>query len=222
MSERPSEIERGLSERPAEIERGLSERPAEIAADGLAVERVRADLAHLADDASSAPAVPSSVTERVVSVLRAASPPAHASRRSAARFGAAVGTAAALTAAALGSVMLLRSDEPPPAASAQHLTAEPPPVTVPLSAAEIVGLLTQPPDLGALGDARRRSSCLSGLGYPASETVLGARQVVINGAPAVVLALRGDTPDTVAALAVHPNCSLADTGLLASTQIRRP
>lgn len=190
--------------------------------DGPAVERVRADLAHLADDPASAPAVPRSVTERVVAALHAASPPSQASRGSAARFAAAVGTAAALTAAALGSVMLLRSDEPPPAASAQHLTAEPPPVTVPLSAAEVVGLLTRAPDLGALGDARRRSSCLSGLGYPASDAVLGGRQVVINGAPAVVLVLPGDTPDTVAALAVRPNCSLADTGLLASTQIRRP
>ena len=95
-------------------------------------------------------------------------------------------------------------------------------MTVPLSDAEIVGLLTTPPDLGALDDARRRSSCLSGLGYPASDAVLGARRVDINGMPAVVLVLPGDTPDTVAALAVRPNCSSADTVLLADTRIRRP
>jgi hypothetical protein len=147
--------------------------------------------------------------------------PAHA----AIRFGAAAGVVAALAATGVGTVMLLRSGGSPPAAgtAAQHLPAQPPSVTVPLSDAEIVGLLlTTPPDLGALDDARRRSSCLSGLGYPGSSAVLGARRVDINGMPAVVLVLPGDTPDTVAALAVRPNCSSADTGLLADTRIRRP
>jgi hypothetical protein len=125
----------------------------------------------------------------------------------------AVGVAAALTAAGLGTAMLVRSGGSGPATGSS--------ATVPLSAAEIVGLLTRPPDLGPLGDARRRSSCLSGLGYPAPDSLLGARQVDIGGAPAVVLVLPGDTPDTVAALAVRPTCSSADTGLIADTQIRR-
>ena len=76
--------------------------------------------------------------------------------------------------------------------------------------------------IAALADARRRASCLSGLGYPASNALLGAWQVEINGAPAVVLVLPGDAPDTVTALAVRQSCSSADTGLLADTQIRRP
>jgi hypothetical protein len=126
----------------------------------------------------------------------------------------AVGVVATLTAAGLGTAMLVRSGGSGPAIG-------PPPATVPLSAAEIVGLLTRPPDLGLLGDARRRSSCLSGLGYPGPDVLLGGRQVDINGAPAVVLVLPGDTPDSVAALAVRPNCSSADTGLIADTQIRR-
>jgi hypothetical protein len=140
------------------------------------------------------------------------------------RLGAAAGVLAALAATGVGTVMLLRSDPSPaaPGTAAQHLPVEPPSVTVPLSDAEIVGLLSRPPDLGALDDARRRSSCLSGLGYPASDAVLGARRVDINGTPAVVLVLPGDTPDTVAALAVRPNCSSADTGLVADTRIRRP
>ena len=37
-----------------------------------------------------------------------------------------------------------------------------------------------------------------------------------------LLILPGDTPGTAAALAVRPNCSSADTGLLADTTIRRP
>ena len=145
-------------------------------------------------------------------------------RGRAVRLGAAAGCAAALVAATVGTVMLLRSGPSPaaPGTAAQHLPADPPLVTVPLSDAELVGLLTAPPDLGALDDARRRSSCLSGLGYPAADAVLGARRVDINGTPAVVLVLPGDTPDTVAALAVRPNCSSADTGLLADTRIRRP
>jgi hypothetical protein len=144
-------------------------------------------------------------------------------RQRAVRFGAAAGLLAALAATGVGTVMLLRPGASPPAGgtAAQHLP-EPPSVTVPLSDAEIVGLLTTPPDLGALDDARRRSSCLSGLGYPASDAVLGARRVDINGMPVVVLVLPGDTPDTVAALAVRPNCSSVDTGLLADTRIRRP
>jgi len=134
----------------------------------------------------------------------------------AARFAAVLGVAAALTAAGLGTAMLLRADEPTSAGG------QPPPAAVPLSDAEIVGLLTRAPDLGTLADPRRRSSCLSGLGYPAGAAVLGGRQVDINGTPTVVLVLPGDTPDTLAALAVRPNCSSADTGLLADTQIRRP
>jgi hypothetical protein len=130
-----------------------------------------------------------------------------------------VGVVATLTAAGLGTVMLVRSGGSGPATGSS--AQQPPPAPVPMSAGEIVGLLTRPPDLGPLGDARRRSSCLSGLGYPAPDVLLGARQVDINGAPAVVLVLPGDTPDNVAALAVRPNCSSADTGLIADTQIRR-
>ena len=95
-------------------------------------------------------------------------------------------------------------------------------MTVPLSDDEIVGLIGRAPDLGVLADPRRRSSCLNGLGYSGTDAVLGAQQVEIDGVPAVVLVLPGDTPDTVAALAVRPNCSSADTGLLADTRIRRP
>jgi hypothetical protein len=189
---------------------------------GPAVDRVRADLARLAGDPESAPDIPRSVNQRVVSALRGA-PPVRAARASAVQFGAAVGLVAALTAAGLGTVMLLHSggSTPSTGSSAQHLPAEPPPVTVPLSTAEILELVSRRPDLGALDDARRRSSCLSGLGYP-TDALLGGRQVEMNGAPAVVLVLPGDTAETVTALAVRPNCNSADTGLLADTQIRRP
>ncbi|MBV9514139.1 MAG: hypothetical protein JO280_08895 [Mycobacteriaceae bacterium] len=137
-------------------------------------------------------------------------------RTSAVRFSAAVGVTAALATAGLGTSVLLHSSR------SALSTSAPSSPQFPLSGAEITGLLSRPPDFGPLGDARRRSSCLSGLGYPASDAVLGARQVDIDGAPAVVLLLPGDAADTVAALAVRPNCSSADTGLLADTQIHRP
>ena len=70
--------------------------------------------------------------------------------------------------------------------------------------------------------ARRRASCLSGLGYPASTRVLGARPVEINARPGVLLVLPGDTPNNLAVFAVALNCSAADTGLLANTQVPRP
>lgn len=179
------------------------------------IDRLRAELARLGSD-TAAPDVPPPVTERVLGALRVA-PPARRGR--AVRAGAAIGTAAVVAAAGVGTVMLAHSDSSPPAA--ENLATQPPPVTVPLSDDEIRGLLGRSPDLGPLGDARRRASCLSGLGYPA-DSVLGAQQVDVNGAPAVLLVLPGDTPDILAALAVRANCSAADTGLLADTSIRRP
>ena len=93
-------------------------------------------------------------------------------------------------------------------------------MVVPLSQAEILGLLDRSPEYGPLTDPSRRASCLSGLGYPASTQVLGARPIDINARPGVLLVLPGDTPDNLAVFAVAPNCSAADTGLLANTQSR--
>ncbi|CAM3628619.1 Anti-sigma-M factor RsmA [Mycobacterium colombiense] len=93
---------------------------------------------------------------------------------------------------------------------------------IPLSQPDILGLLDRTPDFGALSDPARRASCLSGLGYPASTQVLGARPVEINARPGIVLVIPGDSPHILAVFAVSPNCSAADTGLLANTQVPRP
>jgi hypothetical protein len=185
--------------------------------DTPAVERIRADLARLADDDASAPDVPAPVTERVVSALRAAPPSIRTPRRLGVRLGAALGASAAVVAAAVGVVNVVDSD----AGSASRHPSAAPSATIPMSDAEILALLGLPPDLGPLGDLRRRASCLSGLGYPGSTPVLGGRQLVVLGQPAVLLVLADDAPSVVA-LAVRPNCSAADTGMLAQTQIRRP
>ena len=49
--------------------------------------------------------------------------------------------------------------------------------------------------------------------------MLGAQPVDVNARPGVLLVVPGDTPDKLAAFAVALNCSAADTGLLASTQV---
>ncbi|MCV7091369.1 hypothetical protein H7H80_17310, partial [Mycobacterium interjectum] len=131
---------------------------------------------------------------------------------------------AVLAAIGGGHRELLNAPQPAPStpATAEHITVSTPPMVIPLSQAEILGLLTKSPDYGPLGDASLRASCLSGLGYPASTRVLGARPVDINARPGVLLVLPGDTPDDLAVFAVALNCSAADTGLLANTQVPRP
>lgn len=153
--------------------------------------------------------------------------PSHASRPLPRlnRIAAGVGGAAALVAIGVGTAALIRSPGNAPSGprslDAITVASEPTPV-LPLSEPEIIALLDRSPDYGALADPARRTGCLAGLGYPASTRVLGAREIAINGRPAVVLLLPGDTADTIVALAVAPSCSSADTGLLADTAVRRP
>jgi hypothetical protein len=193
-----------------------------------ALNQVRCDVATLGDDPASAPDVPPEVTARISAALRSADQTgvAHAARPHLghARLVAGVlGVGAVLAAIGVGTVALISAPEPAPStpATAEHITVSTPPATIPLAQAEILGLLHRNPDYGPLGDPALRASCLSGLGYPASTQVLGARPVDINARPGVLLVLPGDTPDDLAVFAVAPNCSAADTGLLANTQVPR-
>jgi hypothetical protein len=193
-----------------------------------ALNQVRCDVATLGADPASAPDVPSEVTARISAAFTSADQDAVAHlarpRLGGARLLAgAVGVGAVLAAVGVGTVALIRAPEPAPSipATAEHITVSTPPMTIPLSQAEILGLLNRGPDYGPLDDPARRASCLSGLGYPASTQVLGARPVDINARPGVLLVLPGDTPNDLAVFAVAPNCSAADTGLLANTQVPR-
>lgn len=196
------------------------------AADVLsALNQVRRDVT--AVGTAPAPDVPPQVTARVCAAL-AGEPAggAHCARprvRPLRTIAAVAGFCAVLAAVGFGTVALLRAPDSAPSASvtAEHITVSPPTV-IPLSQDEILGLLNRTPDYGPFADPARRASCLSGLGYPASTPVLGARPIEINARPGVLLVLAGDTPHGVAAYAVALNCSAADTGLLANTQIPRP
>jgi hypothetical protein len=194
-----------------------------------ALNQVRCDVATLGADSASAPDVPPEVTARISAALRSAdqTAAAHSARP---RLGPArvvagvLGVGAVLAAVGVGTVALIRAPEPAPSTpvTAEHITVSTPPMTIPLSQAEILGLLNRGPDYGPLGDPALRASCLSGLGYPASTQVLGARPVDINARPGVLLVLPGDTPENLSVFAVALNCNAADTGLLANTQIPRP
>lgn len=201
-----------------------------------ALNQVRRDIAAAGVDRASTPAAPPQVTARISAALRSAdaslnespgSRAAHSARppvRPARVIAAVAGFAALLAAIGFGTAALLRA--PGPTAStpvtAEHITVSTPPMAVPLSREEILALLRQSPDYGPLNNPARRASCLAGLGYPAATRVLGARPIQINARPGVLLVVPSDTPDNLAVYAVALNCSAADTGLLADTQIPRP
>jgi hypothetical protein len=197
-----------------------------------ALNQVRCDVATLGADTASAPDVPPAVTARISAALtsedsRARDGATHSARpriRPARLAAGVAGVGAVLAAIGVGTAALLNAPEPVPStpATAEHITVSTPPMVIPLSQAEILGLLTKSPEYGPLGDPSLRASCLNGLGYPASTRVLGAQPVDINARPGVLLVLPGDTPDDLAVFAVALNCSAADTGLLANTQVPRP
>jgi hypothetical protein len=91
----------------------------------------------------------------------------------------------------------------------------------PLSDAQLRAALAAPPDLGPLGDPRRRADCLAGLGYATDLEILGGRPVEVSGRPGVLMLLPGATAGQVAAVAVAPSCDAAHTGLLAETVLGR-
>ncbi|MCV7198967.1 hypothetical protein [Mycobacterium angelicum] len=191
-----------------------------------ALQQVRQDLAAL--DESPAPDPPPDVTAQLSAALQSFDAgAAHAARpriRPARVIAGVAGLGAVAAAIGFGTRALL--NEPTPTApsapaTAQHITVSTPPPTIPLSPAEILELLHQPPAYGPLSSPALRASCLSGLGYPAATQVLAARPVDINARPGVLLVVQGDTPGDLAVYAVALNCSAADTGLLASTTVPR-
>jgi hypothetical protein len=188
--------------------------------------------AGLLDDAS-APDVPAEVSARVGAALQAAPPhqgparePAHSVRHTPRwqLIGLVAGVGAVVVGAVLGGVMLVREPAPGRSAgpTAESITVSRPVSGLPLSNPQIVGLLSHSPDYGPLADPQRRASCLSGLGYSAATPVLGARPVDMHGRPAVLMVLAADTPRTLLALVVEPDCNSAHTGLLANTLVIRP
>ena len=190
-----------------------------------ALNRVRREVAALGADPSSAPDVDADIVDRIGGTLRAQHTVERGGLpRPAGLAVAATGLAAVAVAVWLGTSALITAPTSTPSrpTTINHITVSRPPQTIPLSDQQIVALLDRAPDFGPLTDPRRRASCLAGLGYSADTRVLGARPVDITGHPAVLLVLPGDAPEALAALAVAPTCSAANTGLSADRIVHRP
>ena len=188
------------------------------------LDAVRLELAHLGTDEHSAPAVPASVTAKVGAALRAAPRPDTAIGRhtparprltGVQRAGLAAGICAAAAAVVLGVVLLARDPGPafPAGPTAAQITAESPVGGFPVPDGQLRAALSQPQELGPLADPQRLSSCLTGLGYSPRPPVLGGRPVDVDGRPAVLLLVPGNTPEQISAVVVAPTCSAAHTGL---------
>lgn len=208
-----------------------------------ALNRVRGDVAALATDTGSAPDPPPEVAARHAEMLAAMlrstgpttpTPPRYRRAAHALRPGsglaktaaAAAGLGAFIAAIGVGTAALMRTPTtagpaPNAAPTAQHITVSSSNAVIPLTDDQLLGLLEHSPDYGPLRDPARRASCLSGLGYPVSTPILGARLIEINGRHGVLLVLPGETTDKVAVIAVPATCSAVDTGLLASTVLAR-
>ena len=190
------------------------------------LDSVRRELADLGADEQTAPDVPEIVTARVGAAQRPGSPSAggHAVSRPQLTRGQRVGLVAGMCAAAatvvLGALILTRDPGPafPSGPTAAQITVErPAPAGFPVSDAEVRVALSQPYDLGPLADPQRRASCLAGLGYSPTMTVLGGRPLEVFGRSAVLLLFPTGPPDQIRAMVVEPTCAAAHTGLLAET-----
>jgi hypothetical protein len=186
--------------------------------------RVRRDLAHLGTDASSAADVPAHVTARIGAALRSADRgPLHSVRPSRLSrlqvLGLIAGASAVLVGVIVGAWVLTRGSEPALShgPTARQITVSRAAPGIPLSHAQMAALLSATPDYGPLADPQRRGSCLNGLGHSAATAVLGARPLEMDGRPAVLLLLPGESPDAVVAVAVEQHCSATLPGRLAET-----
>ncbi|MCG7609650.1 hypothetical protein [Mycobacterium sp. CnD-18-1] len=191
-----------------------------------ALDRVRRDLRELGADSQSAPPVPAEVSARLSEVLRAEPAPAPPARRWKS-LAAVAGVTAATAAAVLGVAVLLHpADEVASTrVSLGQITVSPPRSGVGLSETQILGLLSKPPDLGPLTDAKRRTACLTALGYPTGIAILGAEPIEAAGQPGVLVVVPPnppDPPESVVAMVLPADCAAGHTGPLAQTVVKRP
>lgn len=192
-----------------------------------ALDRVRRDLRELGADSQSAPPVPAEVSARLTEALRAEPVPRTPSSTRWRSIAAVAGAGAAVVAAVVGGVVLMRpaAEVPSTRVSLGQITVSPPRGEVGLSEAQILGLLAKPPDLGPLTDARRRTACLTALGYSPEVPILGAQPVELAGQRGVLVVMppnRPDPPESVVAVVLAADCDAGHAGSLAQTVVKRP
>lgn len=218
----------------AQLRKRIRDDPA-VARRYAELEQVRRDLHDLADDPAESD-LPPEVAARIGAALRSGStqrpahqviPPTHAARHGARRPhpAAIAGAAAGLLAIGIGGTILVTSsDRPAPMAvgpTVASLTVQRQ-AGMPWPDRQILGLLSRPPELGALAGPDRLRSCLQGLGYSPATQVLGASTLTAPDRAEVMLLLPGADHGSLMALVVSPGCSATDAGLVADAVIPDP
>jgi anti-sigma factor RsiW len=214
----------------ARLRRRIRDDPA-VARQYAALEQIRRDVRDLADDATDSD-LPPEATARIGSALRDAGPrPArhtvvpgrsagHGARST--RPAVVAGAATGLIAVGIGAVVVLSGPGEPARISAGPTAAS---MTVQRQAGmpwpdrQILGLRTRPPELGALAAPDRLRSCLTGLGYTPTTSVLGAATLTMHDRAQVLLLLPRADDGAVMALVVSPGCNATDAGLIADAVI---
>lgn len=137
------------------------------------------------------------------------------------RRGWMIGGAAAAAIAVVAVLIAVRPNQPEP-----DLTAQPIPTVQPIPTAQSTPSASEDPapdsflsligskNLGPLEDPMRLSGCLLANGFTADQPLLGSGEVTVQGAPAVVLLLRGTDPRQITALAVGLDCSIDNPNML--------
>ena len=214
----------------ARLRRRIRDDPA-VARRYAELEQVRRDLHDLADDRTESD-MPADVTARIGSALRDAGSgparhtvvPGHSAGHGAHTTHPAVIAAAAAGLIAIGigaAVVVSGSDEPartsagPKAAS---LTVQRQ-AGMPWPDRQILDLRGRPPELGALAAPDRLRSCLAGLGYSPTTSLLGAATLTMHDRAQVLLLLPRPDDTSVMALVVSPACNSTDAGLTADAVI---
>ncbi|MFC5136847.1 hypothetical protein ACFPK1_01270 [Actinomycetospora rhizophila] len=186
-----------------------------------ALARTRADLAA---HGAQAPAMPAGLLGDIDRALAAerATPPASSTGRGRPRrvlAGAALAVVAA--AAAIAAVVASVTG---PAAPAPAPTAAPVPDTPMLSSGDGVSALRAGlgrTDYGPLADPGRLAGCLAAHGVPAGTRPAGARQVVVDGRPGVLLVLPTGVAARFRLLVVEPGCAAGAPLTVSDTLVGR-
>lgn len=213
----------------AELRRRIRDDPA-LARRYAALEQVRRDVHDLAED-TTASDLPAEATARIGSALRAAGPgprhtvvPGRSAGHGARKVRPAVvaGAVAGLVAVGIGAVVVFTGSGEPARISAGPKAAS---LTVQRQAGmpwpdrQILSLRNRPPELGALAAPDRLRSCLAGLGYSPTTSVLGAATLTMRDRAQVLLLLPKADDGAVMALVVSPGCNSSDAGLAADAVI---
>lgn len=187
-----------------------------------ALDRTRADLA---DHAARTPAMPASLA---ADLARALANESVADRRRRPRALVVAAAVVVLVVGALVGVLVVNGGDPAPREQAggptSTLGAPPPPDAPVLRAGDAPSALRAGlgrADYGPLADPARLADCLAAHGVPAGVRPVGAREVVVDGAPGVALVLPTGVAARFRVLVVGPGCARTTPLTVSDTLVGR-